>query len=157
MKKDTLIYFIAGYLLLPVTGCEQQKHKAEQRIIAEERLEEIARTSDLSDAVKATDLAGWDSVAAFKSFNDTAKMKLALYKAKLSDFKEKVYKGHKKVPILYRDRIQRFERRIAEMEQRVVVYKHGGKDGWEDFARLYRYDLLVLGQDIDKLVSKSKP
>lgn len=154
MKKDTLIYFIAGYLALAVTGCEQLRHKEEQRTIAKERLQEASRTAGLSEAVKATDLAGWDSTAAFKGFKDTAAMKLTLYKAKLRDFKEKVHKGHKKVPILYRDRIRRFESRIAEMEQRAVLYKHGGKEEWEDFARLYRYDLLELGQGIDRLVEK---
>lgn len=154
MKKETLIYFIAGYLFFAVVGCEQLKHKEEQRTIAKERLQEASRTAGLSEAVKATDLAGWDSIAAFKGFNDTAKMKLTLYKAKLRDFKEKVHKGHKKVPLLYRDRIHRFESRIAEMEKRVLLYKHGGKEEWEDFARLYRYDLRVLGQDIDQLVEK---
>lgn len=154
MKKDTLIYYIAVCLLWAVTGCGQRKHNEEQRTIAKERLQEDSRTADLSEAVKATDLAGWDSSTAFKAFNDTAKMQLTAYKTKLRDFKEKVLEGHKKVPVLYRGRIHRLENRIAEMEKRLLLHKHAGKEEWEDFTRLYRYDLLVLGRDIDKLVKK---
>lgn len=154
MKKDTLIYFIAGYLLLAFSGCEQHKHKAEQRIIEKERLQEDSRTADLSEAVKATDLAGWDSSIAFKAFNDTVRMQLAGYKAKLRDLKEIVYTGHEKLPLLYRRRIHRLESRIVEMEQRLLLQRHSGKGEWEDFTRLYRYDLLMLGRDVDALVKK---
>jgi gas vesicle protein len=152
MKKDVLIDFIVVCLLWAVIGCGQRKHNAEKRTIAKERLLEESRTADLSEAVKATDLAGWDSSRAFKAFDDTVKMQITAHKAKLRNFKEKVRNGHKKVPVLYRGRIHRLENRIAEMEQRQLLHKHAGKEEWEDFTRLYHYDLTVLGRDIDKLV-----
>lgn len=161
MRHLRLLYMLPLFLLCIATGCRQRRHNREEKKIEKERAQDQAVTADLSEAVKATDEAGWDSATAFRQFYDHANTVLAADSKQLAAFKLRVSKGRKKVPLLYRTRIRHLEQRTLELGQRLAAYNHTGKATWDDFTRLYSYDLLQLGKDIDRLTKnkneKSNP
>jgi hypothetical protein len=156
MRTNMLIYLTVLFILCISAGCGQRNHNQQKRKIEKERLQEQSRTADISEAVKATDEAGWDSVVAFQQFYDSVNAQLVAYKKQLSNFKLKVSVNHKKIPLRYRRHIRHLEDRMAALEARLATYNHTGKSSWEDFTTLYSYDLKQLERDIDKLVKRKR-
>lgn len=152
MKKinlDPVSIVIIALALLLYAGCGQYEHRKEQKIIEQERRQEEKAVSDLSDAVKVTTEAGWDSAAAYIQFCDMAKQQFSANERAIANFKIKVKEGHK-IPVRYRARIRKLEQRNNELKQRLAVYKLTTEADWEDFTRLYQYDLQRLDKDIRK-------
>lgn len=147
-----IIIITLTMLLTLLTGCGQHGHKRAQKKIQKERIQKEKETIDLSDAVKATDEVGWDSAVAHKQFIDTARMRITRNNKNLTQFEQNVSRGHKKVPLRYRAHIQKLRRRNTALEQRLTHCPvTGSQKAWEDFTRLYNYDLQRLSKDIKKL------
>jgi hypothetical protein len=154
MKKSIPAYTVFACIACIIISCGSQQHKREERKIENARRQEELQTADLSDAIKVTDEAGWDSVASFRLFRDSAAQRLAADKATLDTLKAAWSNRHRKVPLRYRERIRHLESRIAELERRPSLYNKKGKAAWDDFTALYYYDLKLLDQDIAKVAKK---
>ncbi|WP_118953478.1 hypothetical protein [Taibaiella helva] len=142
---------IAGTLTTGLARCGHG-HQREESVIHKERIEKSKETADISEAVKATDEAGWDSAAAYRQFGDTANTYLNRNTRALEKFEEKVSPKGKKVPLPYRKRIKKLKERNEALRQRLAhPPATGGQAAWEDYTRLYNYDMQRLGQDIRRL------
>ncbi len=147
---------ISCSIFILFTACDQNGHKQAQRKIQEERAKEAKATADISDAIRATDTIGWDAVAVYNSFRDSCQLRLqanneALKKLELAE-KEN---GRKKIRPGYKRNIRNLAQRNIALEQRLKHYSlTGGQEAWQDFSRLYRFDLARLEKDIQKLTKK---
>lgn len=141
----TLVFLSTG------SGCKHYEHKKEEKVIKKERAEAEKSASDLNEAVLVTDLAGWDSAKDYRQFVDTSIGRINSCNAHILQFKEKVKKEHKKIPERHERKINKLERRSHELEERLHRYSIKNKSDWEDFTKLFNYDLQQLELAVKKL------
>lgn len=154
MKKNYLAAAMAYLVLaaLPiVSGCKRYEHKKEEKEIKKERSEAEKSTSDLGEAVLITDLAGWDSARDYREFSDTSMKRIRDCNAVILTFKKTRKKDGKVIPVLYKRKISKLEKRSRELEQRLKHYTIKSRPEWEDFTKLFNYDLYQLEQSVKKL------
>lgn len=142
---------IAISLLVACSGDNSIQHKKAAKEIKRERLETDKETSDLSPAVLVTDILAWDSAKDYRQFKASAMSRITGCNQRISAFKETVKNRHNKVPFRFRKRIDRLEQRSKDLQQRLDGYKLKDRAQWEDFCKLFNYDLKQLEHSIDKL------
>lgn len=154
MKKNHLtasMICLTLVLLSTGSGCKRYEHKKEEKGIKKERAETEKSTSDLNEAVLATDLAGWDSAKDYRQFVDTSLGRINVCNTNILHFKENIVRKHKKIPKRYERKITKLERRSRELEERLRHRSIKNKSDWEDFTKLFNYDLQQLELAIKKL------
>lgn len=154
MKKNSLaatMVYLALVALPIASGCKRYEHKKEEKVIRKERSEAEKSTSDLSEAVLITDLAGWDSAKDYRQFSDTSIKRIKACNNDILKFKKNVKKEGKIIPALYKRKITKLEKRSHELEQRLKHYTIKNRSEWEDFTKLFNYDLNQLEQSVKKL------
>lgn len=148
-----LITLLLIALLIQVVW-EPCNRRKEVKRISKARKEVQKITSDLNEAVLLTDIAGWDFIADVQAFRETSSQRMKSNWQTIDTFKAKVMLKNKNIPVRYRKRIKSLERRNRELQTRLSKYNKAGKGNWEDFKKLFDYDLTKLESDIQKLTSK---
>jgi hypothetical protein len=156
MKKNylaTAMICLTLASLFTGPGCKRYEHKKEEKIIRRERAEVGKSTSDLNEAVVITDLAGWDSAKDYRQFVDTSVRRINACNTNILHVKQKIKKEYQKIPKSYERKFTKLERKSHELEERLGRYTIKNKSEWEDFTKLFNYDLQQLELAVKKLNS----
>lgn len=151
LLNTAAVLSIAISFLIACSGDNTLRYKKEVKEIERERSEKNKVISDLSPAVLVTDIAAWDSAKDYRQFRDSATNRIKACKRDISAFKALVKNRHNKVPVRFRKRISRLEQRSKDLQQRLDRYILKDQTEWEDFCKLYDYDLNQLESSIEKL------
>lgn len=151
MYLATSIIYLALSSLFIGPGCKRYEHKKEEKVIKRERAETEKSTSDLNDAVVITDIAGWDSAKDYRQFVDTSIGRINACNTNILHVKQKIKKEHQKIPKRYERKFTKLERKSHELEERLSRYTIKNNSDWEDFTKLFNYDLQQLELAVKKL------
>jgi hypothetical protein len=158
MKKSIFILalsnFVAGMLGTSCKSDTEIEANADHPVVTQEAIE-LAKEEEMLDEMKAKNIAYHDSTE-WNDYKKEAEAKLKANEKRINNLKLEIKKATKKYDAVYLKKVDRVEKKNAELHFKVDSYTINTDNDWEDFKKELNYELDELGKSIDKVTADKK-